>query len=103
RTRVTAGSVRGGGPYPMRTAGEALVVVSVAPEGVGTRPSWAWAAVRTRPPDTPEPGPTGPPVTWTRCRVHQGALVGRPPWLDAPSLTPRARTAAVASASEEPP
>jgi hypothetical protein len=77
RTRVTAGSVLYGGPYPMRTAREALVVVALAPEGAGTRPSRAWPAARSTSPEAPEPGPTGPPVMWTRCRVHQGALVGR--------------------------
>ena len=74
---MTAGSVLISGPYPMRTAREALVVVSLAPEGAGTRPSRAWSAASVRPSEAPRPGPAGPPVTWARCRAHKGAIVGR--------------------------
>ena len=98
RTRVTAGSVVIGGPYPMRTAREALVVVSLAPEG-GRHPALAgvvggdFQAV-----EAPGPGPAGPTVTWAWCRAHQGAIVARSP---EGSIRPRGATAACAS--EEPP
>jgi hypothetical protein len=58
----------------MRTAREALVVVSPTPEGAGTRPSRALPG-RTRTRSGSAPGSAGPPESGRGAAPHEGAFV----------------------------